>query len=274
MRSDFQPNFIDTHCHLNFSEFDHDRASILERSKRNGISKIVVPGIDIQTSVSAINLAQEYPEAYAAVGIHPNSGVEWTSDSLSTLKKLAKNNKVVAIGEIGLDYYRGYTPKDIQKSIFMKQLDLAAELNLPVIIHNRDASNDIVEILREWKQSLGNGVIELAHFPGVLHSFSGDEWMSVEVVSLNFFIGITGSVTFLKSRMLQTVVEKTPIKNLLIETDSPYQTPVPFRGKRNEPANVRIVGEKIAVIKEMALVDVAGITTANADHLLRWRDHH
>jgi TatD DNase family protein len=265
---------VDTHCHLNFDVFDPDRDVVIERARNHGITRILIPGIDIQTSTSAIKLAHIYPEVYASIGIHPNQGLDWTSDSISELKKLAGDVKVIAIGEIGLDYYRDRTPKELQRSIFKQQLDLAAELGLPVIIHNRNASEDILHILHEWHTLLTKSTLELAGNPGVLHSFSGDETQANDVSLLNFKMGITGPVTFAKSQNLQSLIGVIAIGNLLIETDAPFLSPHPYRGKRNEPANVRIVAEKIAEIKNTSLDNVAKITTATADKLFRWRVSH
>jgi TatD DNase family protein len=265
---------VDTHCHLNFDAFDIDRSLVVERARENGISRILIPGVDIETSKTALKYAWEYQEAYAAVGMHPNHGLSWTISTNSELRKLAANEKVVAIGEIGLDYYRDRTPKTLQVSIFEEQLELATELELPVIIHNREASDDILEIIQKWHKKLTAKDSKLADHPGVMHSFSGDEFLANEIISLNFKIGITGPITFHKSQELQSIVTSLPIENLFIETDAPYLTPYPFRGKRNEPANVRIVAGKIAELKGISLDNVAKITTAEADKLFKWREIH
>lgn len=274
MQSELSSSIVDTHCHLNFDVFDQDRDLVVERARKSGLIRILNPGIDFVTSKTALICAHQYPEVYAAVGIHPNSGMDWTNNSLSELRKLAGNNKIVAIGEIGLDYYRDQSPKDLQQSIFKQQLELAAELGLPVIIHNREASDDMLNILKEWHMILKTSGMILADHPGVMHSFSGDPSFAKEMVSLNFKIGITGPVTFRNSQALRAVVVSLPLESLLIETDAPYLTPHPFRGKRNEPANVRIVAEKLAELKAVPLDKVAKITTAEADRLFRWREIH
>ena len=274
MESEFTPVLVDTHCHLNFNVFDPDRENVVDRARNHGVNRILIPGIDIETSRFAIQLAHNYPEVYVAVGMHPNQGLNWTNSVISELKKLAQDDKVIAIGEIGLDYYRDQAPKDVQRSMFRQQLDLAAELELPVIIHNRAASEDIFYILQEWYKLVVKSGLELANRPGVLHSFSGDEAFANDVILLNFKIGITGPVTFHKSVNLQSLVGVLTIDNLLIETDSPFLTPNPYRGKRNEPANVRIVAEKISELKDTPLKIVAKITTATADKLFRWRVPH
>jgi TatD DNase family protein len=262
---------VDTHCHLNFDAFDRDRLYVVERARENGISRILNPGIDIETSKAALKCSVDYSEVYAAVGVHPNSGLSWTITSLSELRQLAGEQKVLAIGEIGLDYYREYTPRELQRSIFSKQLELAADLILPVIIHNREAFEDILDILTIWYRALLISKSKLAHNPGVMHSFSGTVEFAKACTSLNFKIGISGPVTFRNSQVLQSVVCSLPLESLLIETDAPYLTPHPYRGKRNEPANVRIVAEKIAELKAYPVDEVASITTEEAHKLFNWR---
>jgi TatD DNase family protein len=263
---------VDTHCHLNFATFDDDRRNVVERARENGIYRILIPGIDIETSKSAINCTHEFNEVYATVGIHPNMGYTWTTQAYEDLRELASHRKVVAIGEIGLDYYRERTPKAQQHSIFKKQLELAANLGKPVIIHNREASEDILKIIQDWYKGLKNNCSRLAENPGVMHSFSGDSNFAKEIVSYNFKIGITGPITFKNSLLLQEIVRSHQVDHLLVETDAPYLTPSPLRGKRNEPANVRIVVEKIAELKDSAVDVIAKITTAGADRLFGWRE--
>lgn len=263
---------VDTHCHLNFDVYNVDRKVVVERAKANGLYRILVPGIDIETSKIAIEYAWEYDVVYAAVGFHPNQGFTWRKNTISDLRKLASKKKVVAIGEIGLDYYRDRTPMALQLTIFEEQLHLAAEFGLPVIIHNREASDDILKITKKWHNGLIACGNELANRPGVLHSFSGDNRFASEMISLNFKIGISGPVTYKKSQLLQSVVIDQPIQSILAETDAPFLTPNPFRGKRNEPANVRIVTEKISELKKESLEKVVKITTAEADKLFKWRE--
>ena len=267
-------SLVDSHCHLNFDVFDHDRDLIVERARNNGITRIVNPGVDIETSASALHYTRIYPEVFAAVGIHPNSGSTWSKASLLELHAMLCEEKVVAVGEIGLDYYRHQCPRDLQISIFKQQLGLAAELGVPVIVHNREAASDILEILSKWHQELVVNGSALQDCPGVVHSFSGDGAFATQLVALNFKLGINGPVTFNNSQMLQSVVTAIPVESLLVETDAPFLSPQPYRGKRNEPANVRIVAEKIAQLKDEQLDSVAKITTAEADRLFRWREIH
>ncbi len=267
-------DLVDTHCHLNLEEFDPDRREVITRARENGISRILVPGIDIATSKTAIKCSVDYVQAYAAVGIHPNNGLSWTGGSLLELKQLVYEEKVVAIGEIGLDYYRDYTPKELQRTIFSQQLEFAAEVGLPVIVHNRDASEDIIDRLTIWQRNLEALGSRLANHPGMLHSFLGSVEMANVMVANHFKIGITGAVTFRNAQNLQAVVESLPLESIFIETDAPYQTPHPFRGKRNEPSNVRIVAEKIAELKAIPVEKVATVTTQEADKLFNWREIH
>jgi len=267
-------SLVDAHCHLNFTDFDNDRILVIERARGIGISRILIPAIDLVTSRSALKFASQFPEVFAAVGVHPNSGMTWTKETLSEIKLMADETKVVAIGEIGLDYYRDHTPKEVQRKILIQQLELAADLGLPVIIHNRDATDDIVDILRDWYVTLKRIGSKLVNYPGEMHSYSAGLDTARMMVDLNFKLGITGPVTFRNSQLLQSVVISLPLESLLLETDAPYLTPDPYRGKRNEPANVRIVAEKIAELKNCSPGLVAKITTESADQLFDWRVMH
>ena len=265
---------VDTHCHLNLSEFDADRPQVIERARNCGITRILVPGIDIGTCESALKLASEHPEIFVAVGVHPNSGMTWVEHTLTELRNLAGQNKVVAIGEIGLDYYREFTTPKVQRRIFVEQLELAAELKLPVIVHNRNAIEDIVAILKEWCNGIQKNASKLLRFPGVMHSFSANTAVANTILELNFKIGVTGPVTFKNAADLRAVVALMPLECLLIETDAPFLTPHPYRGQRNEPANVRIVAEKIAEIKQISFEQVVEVTTRSANQLFDWRVVH
>jgi len=262
--------FVDTHCHLDFNSFDADRQQVVARAREADLGRILNPGIDLTSSQSAINLADSFPEVYAAVGVHPDEAFTWRAETVSRLKEMALHPKVVAIGETGLDYYRDRVAKDVQRQVFREQLDLAAEVGKPVIIHNREASEDVLEILMEWHAALIVSGSPLAGHPGVLHSYSGEVQSALQAMALNFYIGISGPVTFQNARDLQRVVAVLPLNNILIETDAPFLTPHPHRGKRNEPANVHLVAEKIADLHEETLPAVASITTANAAWLFQW----
>jgi TatD DNase family protein len=261
---------VDTHCHLDLNSFDEDRDQVIDRARESGVTRILNPGINLDSSQSAVKLAEKYAEVYAAVGVHPNDGLSWGVGTKSRLHDLAAHPKVVAIGEIGLDYYRDHTPHELQKRIFQEQLDLAAEVNLPVVIHTRQSLTDVFEILRDWRRELADSQNKLVEYPGVLHSFSGDWQAAEQTISLNFFIGITGPVTFRNAKDLQDLVIRLPLENLLTETDAPFLSPHPFRGQRNEPGRVKLVAEKIAELQQAAYNTVTKITTANAANLFGW----
>lgn len=254
---------VDTHCHLDLQQFDIDREAVIERAWAAGLNRIMNPGVDLETSRRAVALAEAHPQIFAAVGFHPHDAAKMGADDLQTLRELAQRPKVKAVGEIGLDYYRDLSPRDLQAKAFRQQLELAAELDLPVIIHCRDAFEDVMAILREWHASNNRA-------RGVLHSFSGDHAQAEQVFEIGFRVGLTGPITFPKAEEMRAVAQNAPIDRILIETDAPYLTPVPNRGKRNEPAYVRRVAEKIAEVRGLTVEAVAAQTTANADSLFDW----
>jgi TatD DNase family protein len=269
---------VDTHCHLNFESFDTDRAAVLEKAAQAGVERVLNPGIDLETSRAALGLAQAYPAVYAAVGVHPNDAGAWSEATLDELRRLASHPKVVAIGEIGLDYYWKRTEPALQHLVFQGQLDLAAELGLPVVIHVRNedpddhrAMNDALDILRDWQLSLNTRSPELAFRPGVLHSFSGDLKDAQRAIASGFCVGITGPITFKKADILRQVATELPVECLLIETDAPFLTPHPHRGERNEPAYVHFVAERVAALRDLELERLAQITTESAERVFRWQ---
>ncbi len=247
---------IDSHCHLIFNAFDDDRDDVLARAAEAGIEAIINPATTLEDSRQIIQAAQQIPNLYATVGVHPNDTTDFDESTLSQLRELATQPKVVAIGEIGLDYYWDKVPHNIQQETFKQQLALAKDVNKPVIIHQRDSAEDTMTILRKW----GAGQ---AHPGLVLHSFSGDLAMAQEALELGFYIGISGPVTFKNSRGLPDIVAAIPLERLLVETDAPFLTPHPFRGKRNEPARVKLVAEKIAEIKKLPFAQMCQHLTQN-----------
>lgn len=261
---------VDTHCHINFNTFDEDREEVIARARSAGIERLLNPGVDLDSSLAAIELADRYAEIYAAVGVHPTEARNWNGETLDRLRELAGHPKVVAIGEIGLDYYWEETPHDLQQTVLLEQLRLAAELNLPVVLHNREATEDILRILRRWQVEISSTNPLLARAPGVLHSFSASLQAAEEAIRMGFMIGITGPVTFRNAPELQDLVSKLPLDHLLVETDSPFLTPHPHRGERNEPAHVRSVVGKIAELKGLPYDLVAQATSDNAGRLLNW----
>lgn len=252
------PPLIDTHAHLDSSQFAQDLDAVLERASANSISHMLTIGCDLESSRQSCELAAAYPQIYAAVGIHPHDAKSVDDAVLAELKTLAKRPKVVAIGEIGLDYYRDHSPRDVQRAVFKAQLELAREIGLPVIIHDRDAHEDILSILRETRAS---------EIGGVLHCFSGNRQLAKACIELGFFLSFAGPITYPKNEELRDVVRMVPTEHLLVETDCPYLSPQGHRGKRNEPSHVRVTAEKMAEIKGLKIEDIARITNLNAHKL-------
>ena len=245
---------VDSHAHLDLPEFDNDRNEVIKRAKEGGIDYILTIGINSESCSKAIKLADSYDFIYASIGIHPHDAKDVNENTYAVLKSLANNKKVLAFGEIGLDFYRNLSPKGIQIKRFREQINLANELKLPIIIHNRDAHKETLEILKEeGAKSLG----------GIIHCFSGDYSMANSCIDMGFYISIPGTITFPKAVELQEIVKKLPLSKILIETDCPFLTPVPYRGKRNEPSFVRYVAEKIASLKDTSFEEVAEITSKN-----------
>jgi TatD DNase family protein len=260
----------DTHCHLNLSQYDPDRDAVIKGARAAGLVRMLIPAIDLATSESAVGLAGETAEIYAAVGFHPNNLGEWGREAEDRIRTLAGREKVVAIGEIGLDYYWDTHPHELQREGLTAQLDLAAEMGLPVVIHNREATADVLDILLDWTAGMASSGNPLAGRPGVLHSFSGDSRDAERAISANFMLGVTGPVTFKNSLDLQALVTDLPLDRLLIETDAPYLTPHPHRGKRNEPALARLVAEKLAELKGLPVEEVLRATFENSVRLFEW----
>jgi len=252
--------YVDTHAHLDLPEFDADRDAVMQRALHNGIERIITIGIGAEECRRAVALADAYPEVYAAVGIHPHNAAVLDMALLDFLEASARNPKVVAIGEIGLDFYRNRSPREAQVRAFRAQLDLACSLSLPVIIHDRDAHHETMAMLREERAELAGGV---------LHCFSGDAAMASACIDLGLYISIPGTVTFKQALVVQDVVRRVPLEHLLIETDCPFLAPVPHRGQRNEPLHVKLVAAEIARLKNIPLEQVAQVTTANAKRLFR-----
>ncbi len=259
---------IDTHAHLDFNKFDNDRQAVVQRARQAGVAAIVNVGTDLKSSRAAVRLAGEYDVVYAAVGMHPHDAKRLDGAALAELRELARQPKVVAVGEIGLDFYRNLSPPEQQRRAFRAQLAWAAKLGKPVVIHDRDAHDEILDVLAEWASDLRHS--PLAGRLGVLHTFSGDQAMAKRAIELGFYISISGPVTYKNARQLPEVVRALPLERLLVETDSPFLTPHPHRGKRNEPAYVRLVAEAIADLKGVSFNALAEVTTANAQRLFQF----
>ncbi len=260
----------DTHCHLDFEWFDSDRDLVVERARAAGLERLLNPGIDLESSRKALRLAETYDIVRAAVGYHPNDAEKWDGNSLSAIRELATHPAVVAIGEIGLDYYRNRASRERQMLVFREQLNLATELALPVIVHCRDASSDTIQILCAWQEELSRAAHPQAEKPGVLHAFSGSWEDAQNVMAHHFFLGVDGPLTYKNAEGLRSVIAAVPLECLLVETDSPFLTPHPVRGSRNEPKNVKYVVEKLAAISNLPGSTVEEKTTANAGRIFQW----
>ncbi|MGD8603596.1 MAG: TatD family hydrolase [Anaerolineales bacterium] len=257
----------DTHCHLVFSAFKGDLKSVIHRAEQAGVNRIMVPGIDLESSQAAVNLAGQHPMIFASVGIHPHSAGDLDETARQQLARLATSPKVVAIGEIGLDYYRNLSPPKAQQEAFRWQLDLARKLDLPVVIHCREAIDEVCKTLLKWSMDTSAALHDRL---GVMHSYSYDAEHAAEMIEAGFYIGISGPVTFRKADELRQTVKEIPLNRLLTETDAPYLTPQPFRGKRNEPAYVIYVAETLGKIHNQPYANVAQRTFANAGALFKW----
>ena len=271
----------DTHCHLDLDKFDEDREAVIQRALDAGIERILIPALELESSQTVVQLANSHPVIFAAVGYHPTDLDKWDNKSIDNLRQLVKStSKIVAVGEIGLDYYwvKELEKQELQRVILKQQLRLAQDLNLPVIIHMREendawfgqASADLLEILIAWHHELRNSNHPLADKPGVLHSFNGTLETAQKAMEHGFYIGVTGPVTYKNAEEKRNIIKHVPLTKLLIETDAPFLTPVPHRGRRNEPAFVAHIADKIAEIHMTTREQVAEITSANASHLFGW----
>ena len=268
----------DTHCHLDFEKFNSDRQDVLSRAWQAGVTRILIPGLDLRSSARVVKLAESHPNLFAAIGVHPSDSLTWDGQTPSALRELSISQKVVAIGEIGLDYYWDAAPHDHQKKILAEQLALAEEQQLPVVIHLREkedkaggeCSVDLIRILEHWTKQLKTNENPIAERPGVFHSFSSSPEVALRAIELGFLIGVTGPVTYKKALEKQSLIAQLLLEKLLIETDAPFLSPVPKRGKRNEPAYVAFIADKIAEIHSSTREQVAEVTTSNAARLFGW----
>jgi TatD DNase family protein len=251
---------IDTHAHLDDARYDADRDAMIARAREAGVQTFVTVGCDLATSDAAVALADRHPFIYATIGVHPHEvksiGDEWYDE----LRRLARHPKVVAYGEIGLDYHYNHSPPDVQRTRFREQVGLARELERPIVVHTREAQDDTIAILKEEKAG---------DVGGVFHCFSGDAWLARDALDLGFYLSFSGVITFQNATMLRDIVKTVPLDRILVETDCPYLTPVPHRGTRNEPAYVAFVAQKVAELKGLTPEEAAEQTTRNAKRLFR-----
>ncbi|GKW47710.1 TatD family hydrolase [Planococcus sp. NCCP-2050] len=252
--------FIDTHVHLNADQYDEDLQEVIDRALENNVTKMIVIGFDRKTIERAMDLTEKYEFIYAVVGWHPVDAIDCTPEDLQWIEELAAHPKVVGIGETGLDYHWDKSPKEVQQEVFRKQIQLAKKVQLPIIIHNREATEDVLRILKEEKaEEVG----------GVMHCFSGSVETARESIDMNFMISLGGPVTFKNAKKPKEVAELIPIEHLMIETDAPYLAPHPYRGKRNEPSYVPLVAEEIARLKGLTVEEVGEKTTKNAERFFK-----
>jgi TatD DNase family protein len=253
---------IDTHCHLDFKDFKDDLRAVLKRSRDTGIGFVINVGSSIEGTARSVEIAGENDFIYAAAGIHPHEADSASENDIKLFKGFLDKPKVVAVGEIGLDYYKNISSRENQRKLFIKLLEIARDAGLPLIIHNRDAHKDMVDILRDIMGSSVNGV---------MHCFSGDEGFLKTCLDMGFFISFTCNITYKNADMLRGIARSAPMDRILLETDAPFLAPQDFRGKRNEPMHVRYVAEEIAGIKGLSFEEVANITTRNAEQLFKFK---
>jgi len=250
---------VDTHAHLQWTSFDKDREKVMIRAREAHVNRIVNVGFDVDGSVEGVKLAEQHEGLYAAVGIHPHNAIQLDQKVLNKLRELSENPKVVAIGEIGLDYYRDLSPREAQKKAFEAQLFLAEELELPVVIHDREAYRDVLEIISRFKGKI----------KGIMHCFSGSKDMAEQCIKLGFLVSFAGNVTYPNAHNLHQIAEWIDLRKALLETDSPWLPPQEMRGKRNEPSFLPLTAKKIANLKGICLDELAETTTKNAEAIFK-----
>jgi TatD DNase family protein len=257
------PKLVDSHAHLEMTDFRRDLEEIIRRARDSGVDTIFTVGTEKKDWARALEIADSHDSIYAILGVHPHNTKEIDDQTYPALLKLCRHKKVKAFGEIGLDFFRNLSPREIQLKGFREQIGLARDLGLPIVIHDRDAHQETLEILKsERAEECG----------GIIHCFSGDYEMAKKYLELGFSISVPGTITFKNAEGFKEIVRKLPLESLLVETDAPYLTPVPFRGKRNEPSYVRYTAEKVAEVKKISFQKVAEVTTRNALRVFRLND--
>ncbi len=252
---------VDSHCHLDFDDFEEDTAEIIERARENGVCMILNAGNNLNELDNQLELSEKYPFVYSAVGVHPHNAEEYPDLTAEILIEKARHKKIIGIGETGLDYYYDYAPRDLQIKLFREHIKAAQETGLPIIIHNRESDDDMIaELDKAYKEK---------PFSGVIHCFSSSRKLADFALSIGFYLSASGMITFNKCGELRDIFEKIPLNRLLVETDSPFLAPVPKRGKRNEPSYVMYTAEKLAQLRDMPFEQIAQITSDNFCNLFR-----
>lgn len=254
---------IDTHAHLQDEDLQKDLEKVLTRAAEAGVEKIICVGYDLKSSQEAVNLARKYRQIYAVVGVHPHDAARLDEKAMEKLYVMAKDPRVVAIGEIGLDFYRDLSPRDLQRQAFRDQIKLARELGKPIVIHDRDAHQEVLDIIKQEKAGSNQGI---------MHCYSGELPLAIELIKEGFYISFAGPLTFKNARKSQEAAVKIPMDKILVETDCPYLAPEPFRGKLNEPAHVKYTAAKLAELRNKNIDEVAYLTNLNAKKVYRIKD--
>ena len=262
--------FTDTHCHLNYHNFQTEVDTLIQDAANVGVGKILIPGFNLPSSRDAITISERHASCFAAVGIHPNDGLEWNDSTEDELRLMLQHPRVLALGEIGLDYYRDHAPHDLQQQIFRRQLTLAEKAQKPVLIHIRESQEDCFEMLFNWQYHLVQSGNPLAERPGILHAFPGSLDEALLGSQHHFKIGIGGPVTFKNAQAKQHMAAHLPLDNIVLETDAPFLAPHPHRGKRNEPVYIPLIAQKIAELRNISVEEIGHQTTVNAQTVLQW----
>jgi TatD DNase family protein len=265
------PCFIDSHCHLTSESFVQDLDQVIAAALAVGVDKIVVPGVDLESSTKSVNLANSHSHLYAAVGVHPEACCRYSASQMEALRHLAQDEKVVAIGEIGLDFH--YQPMDVelQKSVFKEMLALASSVGKPVLIHSRDSMETVLQMVDVWVNDLKKEInADLVLAPGIFHAFEGDLDQAKKAVQNHFALGVGGPITYKNATLKHLVFSQIELEHLVLETDAPYLPPTPFRGKRNEPSHIKEIAEKLSELSHQPLESVAVQTTECARNIFRW----
>lgn len=265
------PCFTDSHCHLTSESFVQDLDLVIAAALDAGVDKIVVPGVDLESSIKAVELANSHAHLYAAVGVHPEACGQYSADQLVALRALAQDKKVVAVGEIGLDFHYQPTDVELQKSVFVEMLALASSVGKPVLIHSRDSMETVLQMVNVWVEDLRmNSNNDLLLSPGIFHAFEGDLDQANQAVQNHFALGVGGPITYKNATLKHLVFSQIELEHLVLETDAPYLPPTPFRGKRNEPSHIKEIAEKLSELSHQPLESVAYRTTECSRNIFKW----